>query len=84
MSRFAAFAISGLAAAAFGLAMLASAPVSAETYRKETVECKKGMVYDKKKKKCVKAQSHLTPDTVLSDNAYRRAVAVAKGYTNLQ
>lgn len=69
----------GLGAVALGLAMLASTPVFAEPYPKETVECKKGMVYDKQKKKCVKARSGVTPDTVLTDDAFRRAVAAAKG-----
>ncbi len=75
MSRFAAPAILGLGATALGLAMLASAPVFAEPYPKETIECKKGMVYDKQKKKCVKAQSGVTPDTVLTDDAHHRAAA---------
>ena len=79
MSRFLATVTVGLGAVALGLAMLASTPVFAESYPKETVECKKGMVYDKQKKKCVKAQSGVTPDTVLTDDAYRRAAAAAKG-----
>jgi len=79
MSQFAAPAITGLGAAALGLMILASGPVFAEPYRKETVECKKGMVYDKKKKKCVRAQSGVTPDTVLTDYAYSRAVTAARG-----
>ncbi len=69
----------GLGAVALGLAMLASTPVFAEPYPKETVDCKKGMVYDRQKKKCVKAQSSVTPDTVLTGDAYRRAAAAAKG-----
>jgi hypothetical protein len=95
MSRFPAPVTAGLGAAALGLAMLASAPVFAESYPKETVECKKGMVYDKAKKKCVKAQSGVTPGTGLTlagltlagltpagltDDAYRRAAAGARGW----
>ena len=76
MSRFAASAILGLGAAAFGLAMLAASPVfAAGSDPEDMIECKKGMVYDKKKKKCVKAQSGVTPDTVLTDQAYRLAKA---------
>ena len=76
MPRFAAHIMIGLGAAALGLAMLASSPVfAAGSDPEDMIECKKGKVYDKKKKKCVPAQSGITPDTVLTDNAYRLAKA---------
>ena len=78
MSRFAATAILGLATTATGFAMLASNPVFAEPYPRETVECRKGLVYDQRKKRCVPARSGVTPDTVLTGNAFRRAATVAK------
>lgn len=75
MSRYATSAILGLGAA-FGLAMLTSSPVfAAGSDPEDMIECRKGLVYDKKKKKCVPAQSGVTPDTVLTDNAYRLAKA---------
>jgi tetratricopeptide (TPR) repeat protein len=76
MSRLAAPAILGLGASAFGLSILASSPAfAAGSDPVDMIECRKGMVYDKKKKKCVKAQSGVTPDTVLTDSAYRLAKA---------
>jgi len=76
MSRFAAPAILGLGAAAFCLVMLAASPaLAAGSDPEELIECRKGLVYDKKKKKCVKAQSGVTPDTVLTDYAYQLAKA---------
>ncbi|MDH3195551.1 MAG: tetratricopeptide repeat protein [Hyphomicrobiales bacterium] len=71
-------AILGLTAAAFGLVVLASHPVFAEGGGgggTDVVECRKGLVYDKEKKKCVPAQSGVTPDAVLTEYAYFLAKA---------
>ena len=75
MSRFAASAILGLATAALGLAIFASAPVFADGGDDDAIECRKGMVYDERKRKCVRAQSGVTPDKVLTDYAYHLAKA---------
>ena len=78
MSRFAAPAVLSLGAAALGLAIFASAPVFADpgdSGGSDVVECRKGMVYDEKKRKCVLAQSGVTPDDVLTDYAYHLAKA---------
>ncbi len=76
MSLLTAPAILGLGAAVLGLTIVASSPVfAAGSDPEDMIECRKGLVYDKKKKKCVPAQSGITPDTVLTDNAYRLAKA---------
>jgi hypothetical protein len=67
MSRFAAPAVLALAALAFGLAIVPSAPVFAEPYPRETVECAKGLVYDRKTKRCVRPQPGVTLANVLAD-----------------
>ncbi len=73
MPRLAASAILGLGTAALGLAIFASSPVFANAGDDDAIECRKGMVYDKKKRKCVWAQSGVTPDNVLTDYAYHLA-----------
>jgi tetratricopeptide (TPR) repeat protein len=78
MSRNAASAVLGLGAAAFGLAILASSPVFADggdSGGSDALECRKGMVPNDKKTKCIPAQSGITPDTVLTDYAYHLAKA---------